>query len=757
MVATPCAAKPARISIPAGPLHEAIVQFGIQAGVTVGLSDQTLAGIRVRGVGGRLKPADALKRMLRGSAATFVQGDPTTFRIVRRVASGGAAQADLVVPGAIESNADIVVRATKREVSLADYAGSIAVADTATLRPNQLARGSDALVELLPILSSTHLGPGRNKLFIRGIADSSFSGPTQATVGQYLGDVRLNYSAPDPNLALYDVASVEILEGPQGTLYGAGSLGGIFRLVPNPPSMTVASQSIQGGVATTRHGAASADIAAVADLPIVQGRLGIRAVGYLNGEGGYIDDPQRRLSNVNDTLTRGGRVTVRFRPTDSWTIDVGGVVQDIASRDGQYAERGLGPLRHASAIAQPFDNDYALASLTVQHDTGASTLTSVSSAVSHDRVTTFDASAGGGPRVYHEAERIMLLSNETRLARRTSNGGWLIGLEVLQSDDRSSRTLGVPGEPPDLAGTRNVVSEGSIFGEFTRSLTDALSITGGARFVFSRLVAQARADPIDEDREPGRHSASVLPSIGLLWSPHPWLSIFTRYQEGSRPGGLTAGDVTARFKSDTVSSVEAGVRLGTPADTFSGNATVSRVRWKDIQADLVGTTGLPFIANVGSGYVVGFEAQGAWRLSRDLVLDGAAFLNSSGLERPASGFGDNRGDSLPNVAAMNFRGGFRANLPVGRRSVELSGSIRYVGRSRLGVGELLDLGQGRYVDTALGASVPVGRIALSLDATNLFDERGNTFALGNPFTVTDRRQITPLRPRTIRLGARVAF
>jgi outer membrane receptor protein involved in Fe transport len=73
------------------------------------------------------------------------------------------------------------------------------------------------------MLFSTQLGPGRNKLFIRGVADSSFTGPTQATVGQYLGDVRLNYNAPDPDLNLYDIARVEVVEGPQGTLYGAGS------------------------------------------------------------------------------------------------------------------------------------------------------------------------------------------------------------------------------------------------------------------------------------------------------------------------------------------------------------------------------------------------------------------------------------------------------------------------------------------------------------------------------------------------------
>lgn len=104
-------------------------------------------------------------------------------------------------------------------------------------------------------VASTYLGAGRNKLFIRGIADSSFTGPTCATVGQYFGDLRLSYNAPDPDLRLADLAAVEVLEGPQGTLYGAGSLGGLIRLVPNAPDPTRFSGSAMLGGSATTHGA----------------------------------------------------------------------------------------------------------------------------------------------------------------------------------------------------------------------------------------------------------------------------------------------------------------------------------------------------------------------------------------------------------------------------------------------------------------------------------------------------------------------
>ncbi|WP_374944369.1 TonB-dependent receptor domain-containing protein [Sphingomonas sp.] len=745
--------------IPAGTLADAVIAVGTQANVTVGLTVPDLAVLRVPRLVGRMPVAEALRRLLAGTPASFVQVDGATFRIVRRREpriAPSLPSAPPVVP------ADIVVTATKRAVFLTDYPGGVVLADVSRLRPNRPASGSQALVDQLPMLSSTHLGPGRNKLFIRGIADSSFSGPTQATVGQYLGDVRLNYSAPDPDLSLHDIAAVEVLEGPQGTLYGAGSLGGILRLVPVQPSLTDTSLLIESGVATTAKGTSGGDLAAIVNLPIRDGVLAARAVGYGSVEGGYIDDRGRGRADINRTTTRGGRIILRIQPSTNWTIDVGAVRQDINSRDGQYAERGLPPLERSSAISQPFDNDYTLGSIVVRHTSSATTLTSVSSAVSHELTSSFDAtdpvqSSSAVPRLFREQERVMLLSNETRLARTTAGGNWVIGAEFLHSSDRLSRVLGPVASPAALPGTRNVVTEGSLFGEITRSVFGAVSATVGARAVLTRLIAETReaAAPAEE---PHRHASSFLPSIGVLWRAQPRLSIFARYQEGFRPGGLSTGQaVTQRFESDTVSSVETGLRYGATGDRFSASATVSHVNWENIQADLVSDNGLPYVANIGSGSITGFEAQVSWRPMPEVTAEGAVFAANSGLEHPAPGFASRQGDSLPNVAAVVARGAIRASLPVAGKAVEIEGSVRYAGPSRLGVGTVLDLDQGRYVETALGASVPVGPVTLSLDATNLFDARGNVFALGNPFSVAAGRQVTPLRPRTLRLGTRVAF
>ncbi len=206
-----------------------------------------------------------LSHILAGTAATYRQIDPQTFEIVRRPPAQASRKSGVpdYLPHRRRPTSSSPAANGRRRCRTISAASRIV--DTGTIRPGRLIHGSQALVEAVPILSSTHLGPGRNKLFIRGVADSSFNGPTQATVGQYLGEVRLNYNAPDPELALVDVASVEVLEGPQGALYGAGSLGGIVRLVPVAPDLSHASLDIAGGGALQAHGAPSGDVSAIVE------------------------------------------------------------------------------------------------------------------------------------------------------------------------------------------------------------------------------------------------------------------------------------------------------------------------------------------------------------------------------------------------------------------------------------------------------------------------------------------------------------
>ena len=755
-VAAPPSAPATRIDVGAIPLSEAVVLIGEQAGITIGLADTNLGAIRVHPFHGHAAAEQALGRMLRGTAAFARSMGDRAYRIERRSVPY---KPSIPRPVAAPSEA-IVVTGSKRGTTLASYPGSAIVTNVDDIAMAMRGHGSEALVTELPILSSTHLGSGRNKLFIRGVADSSFNGPSQATVGQYLGEARLTYNAPDPDLALYDIAETEILEGPQGTLYGAGTLGGILRLDPVMPRLDRMDFGLSLGGSTTRHGADGFDVAGLFNLPLKRDVAGLRILAYASNDGGYIDDPGRDLRDINLTRTRGGRAELRIEPGPTWTIDVTGVIQDIYARDGNYADRGLPKLERLSTLAQPFDNDYALANIVVRHAIGEAELLSSTTLVRHDVVFNYDATeAGGAPRLFNEHDHILLATNETRLARHYGNGtSWVIGFEALQNSDEIRRSLGVPSDPPPISGSRNEVFEAAAYGEATLAISRSLSVTAGARVAYNRLAGEV-LDQADEGYEPDRHSVVFLPSAGALWRVASDVAFYARYQEGFRPGGLSVSNgAVERFRGDGLSTIEAGVRFGRAGTPLQATVAVSLASWKNIQADLVGTDGLPVTTNVGNGRVKGLETSIQWRPVRALTLSGSLFLNDSSLDDPAPAFEGERDASLPNVADLGFQARADVRLPLGARdNANLYGALRYVGSSKLGVGTALDYPQGHYAATNAGVRWDHGRISVSLDVSNLLNDGRNQFALGNPFQIAGGREITPLQPRTFRLGLSTGF
>lgn len=745
----------ARIDIDAQPLSQAVLALGEQAGISIGLDDPGLGAVRVRAFHGRAPIAQILSRILRGTSATARITAEGAVRIERAAPQPRPAR----IPAA-PSTGMIVVTGSKRGTSLASYPGSVIVMPGADMPLAMRGHGSEALVTQLPTLSSTHLGSGRNKLFIRGIADSSFNGPSQGTVGQYLGEARLTYNAPDPDLALYDVAETEILEGPQGTLYGAGTLGGIVRLDPVRPDLDHFGYGLSLGGSATRSGGGSLDAAGLINLPVKNGVIGVRGLAYMSNDGGYIDDPGRGLDDINRSRTRGGRVEVRVRPASNWTVDLTGVIQDINARDGDYADRALPRLQRQSVLAQPFDNDYSLANLVVRHEIGALELLSSTTLVRHDVSFTYDATeTGGAPRLFRETDHITLATNETRLSRHYAGGSsWVIGLEALQNADRIRRELGAPADPGIISGSRNKVFEAALYGEATIAITPGLSATAGGRVAYNRVVGEV-LDHVEDMPEPDRRGVVFLPSVGGLWRVAPGLAFYARYQEGFRPGGLSVSDTRVeRFRGDGLSTVELGMRFGQPGSPLRATVAASLARWKNIQADLVDGQGLPFTTNVGDGRVLGLETSIRWRPWKSLTLDGGLFLNDSTLYRPAAGFAGEEDASLPNVDDLGFHASADFKLPLGPHdSADFYGALRYVGGSKLGVGTALDFPQGHYVATSAGIRWDHGAISLSLDVSNLLDDGRNQFALGNPFQFAGGAQITPLRPRTFRLGLSTGF
>ena len=793
-VAAPAQAGQGAVDLPAGRLGDAVLALGRQSGTSIVVGDPALWARRVPAVRGRMSAREALDRLATAAHADVVAAGAVGWRLTARAPRAIPVKRSKVVPitapPAVQG-ADIVVTGSKRDVRLRDFAEQVALLDGVDLALGG-AGGTEAILARLASVSSTHLGAGRNKLFIRGIADSSFTGPTQTTVGQYFGDLRLSYNAPDPDLRLYDIASVEVLEGPQGTLYGAGSLGGIIRTVPNAPELGAVSASIAGGLSATWHGDPGADLGATLNVPLGE-RVALRVVGYGVSEGGYIDNPVLDRRDVNRTRIGGGRAALRLDAGNGWTIDLGGIGQWTKGDDSQYADRDAPPLTRSSAIVQGFSADYAMGQVVVSGEIGGLKVKSSTGIVSQTLTERYDATlpaadptlpssnwpafgsplttAAGSPRVFAQRNATSLIANETRVWRPMRNGfGWVVGGSFTHNRTRLSRSLGPVDAPAPVTGVTNSIDEATLYGEASVQLVRGLTATAGARVTRASLagtgedIAPARLETVALARArvtADRIETSVLPSASLVAAVLPKVSLYGRYQQGFRPGGLAIeSDFVRRFENDRVRTLESGVRYGLAGvDRAYVSASVSHTIWQDIQADFIDATGLPSTANIGDGRIWTFSAAGGWKPVAGLTLDAGFTYHDSRVTEPSAALfvALARMSQVPNIARYAGRLGAEYRRDVGRDlELRVYGWARYVGRSRLGVGPVLGEEQGDYLDTALTARVGRPALGVTLGVTNLTDSVGNRFALGTPFQVGSG-QITPQRPRTLRIGLDAAF
>jgi len=325
--------------------------------------------------------------------------------------------------------------------------------------------------------------------------------------------------------------------------------------------------------------------------------------------------------------------------------------------------------------------------------------------------------------------------------------------------------------PATSTGVHNRIREATLFGEASFEPVRGLIATVGGRLTNSRLTGEA-LDPIAllslaaiarAEAQANRNETIFLPSFSLLTDAWRGTTIYARFQQGFRPGGLAVDDQhIQRFRNDRASTLELGFRRGIPGvDRIALTGNLAYTRWKDIQADVTDRIGIPTTDNIGDGRIYTVEGRVVVRPIPRLTLDGSIIFNDSRLNRPAQFVRllsyEGQSLSLPNVANLGGRIGVDYRARVGdEMQLHLSGSARYVGKSRLGVGPILGREQGNYVDTAFNAALTRGPMQWSLSLTNLFDSSGNRFSLGTPFDISGD-YVTPQRPRTVRLGMDFAF
>jgi iron complex outermembrane receptor protein len=280
-------------AIPAEPLAQALAGFARQTGVQLVYLSGVVRDQRSHAVSAGLGANEALARMLEGTGLKFEYLTPRSIRILA-AAVGPPRETAPVNPGGDELQ-EVIVTANRREENLQNVPMTIQVLTGATLAKLN-ATTFDDFVKYLPAVTAQGVGPGQNNIYVRGLgtAVTAIQGSGSAgifpNVAVYLDEQ--SAQLPSRNLDIYaaDLERIEILEGPQGTLYGAGAQAGVVRYITNKPKINVTEAMVNAGYATTAHGNQSSNADATLNIPLIADKLAVRGVIYNETRGGYINN-----------------------------------------------------------------------------------------------------------------------------------------------------------------------------------------------------------------------------------------------------------------------------------------------------------------------------------------------------------------------------------------------------------------------------------------------------------------------------------
>ncbi|MFC3303905.1 TonB-dependent receptor [Parvularcula lutaonensis] len=741
---------------------------------------------------------EGFAQALSGTRYTVDEIAPGAFILMPRT-EDGVRRTDL--PAGVEIPEDIIlVRAEDEPDRLRPgHAGTVSQVSAKMIDARSIETVQD-LGRVTAGLTTTNLGPGRNKLFIRGLSDGAFADRTQSTVGLLIGSVPVIFSDTTPELLLYDVAGVEILKGPQSTAIGPSSLGGMVRIVPARPDPKAVHGAIAAGQASTADGEGSWHTAGYLNLPLVSGKLAARISGYREDRGGFIDDSLRNLDDVNSARIEGLRAALRWQPDQRTALDSSAAIHEVRLADSQYATGGL---TRQTLYAEPYGDVLRLWSLEARHDRDAIALRSSIGFTARKTNLTQDASSillgtefDEGtilPIQFTEARNIDALNAEQRIEGERGRFSWHLGAYASRREETAKTDLFVAFNRAEAFVTdANLINrEAAIYGEFSYHFTSGITLLGGVRAQYADLAAELNVSGslnfgvsrLVNDRA----ERDLLPRAAITVDLDPQTVFYVEAKAASRLGGLNIntpvvafieqsdddlfttnfafaisdldflnqvdpflpGDPT-QFLSDRVLNKEVGIRREARDGRSHVSASAYHLDWRDIQTDQLLPSGLPFVSNAGDAEVFGVEFEFDWQLHERLALSGAMFANDAALTEPSPFLAAEPGARLPSVPR------FAASLAADWQAFKTKGwSVTLSADTLYQEGSALLFSEGtsprsddvRRIDLRLGGERGPWRVEAR--AMNLLDNRANTFAFGNPFSFDVTPQQTPQRPRTL--------
>ncbi|MBY8824951.1 TonB-dependent receptor [Sphingomonas colocasiae] len=739
------------------------------------------------------------------------------MRHLKQLCLGTALAAVIAAPAAAQeveagTSDEIVVTAQKRSQTLIDVPQSVSVVTGDTLERQGATSFADYLKNV-PSLQLVQDTPGQGRLVLRGVN----TGGVASTVAVYVDETPFGSSTGLANGAIlagdfdaFDVDRIEVLRGPQGTLYGASSLGGVLKFVTNEPSTAGFEGKLLGGVEFTDGGDASYRGAAMINLPLGH-TLALRASGSWRRQGGYIDSIGTAGSsvrrNINDFDTYGGRASLLWKPDDALSIRLSALVQNLNVDAPSVVEADAATLRPLyggltqSEYLPTFSNvKYRLYNATIAYDFSGATLTSATSYGEQLQSFRADYTANlgavlGGPYVYFD----QLTQNRkwTQELRLASNGGridWLVGGYYTHEKARIFQNLksavpGTPGTltPIDLPYKLAVYDLASRYEEFagfanaTLHLSSRFDIDFGGRYSHNRQ----RADQTTDGVLLGSSVIGDLKSSDnvFTWSVAPKFklgdraSLYARVAKGYRPGGPNVipigsppGTPTS-FDPDTVTSYEIGFKGDTADRSASIEASLYHIDWSDIQLAAV-VNGFGVNVNGAGAKIDGAEVVATLRPITGLTTA----INFTYTDARLSGdtdplvVGAVKGDPLPFSPrhAVSVNADYRWALGSGA-SASIGGSIRSLSRQRGTYDPVYLASYGHfpriraYELVDLRAGLDFGGYAINAYVSNLTNARGITATqgltgvAGLPRYPNAALGTGVVRPRTIGINLTMGF
>ena len=658
---------------------------------------------------------------------------------------------------------EVIVTALKRDTSLQQTPLSISAVTGATLT-NAGVQDIARLTQSVPGLVFEDAGPASTRITIRGIRSVG-----EPTVGLYYDETALSGAVGAGNDAggetplakLFDVQRVEVLRGPQGTLYGSGSMGGTLRVIFNKPDLKKLSAGVEGDAVATSGGGGGYDVEGMANIPIIGDRLAARAVVYTQGLGGYVDNTFLNEHNVNSYHNDGGRLLLRFVPTDDLTLDASYLYQYVDGQNPTWYD-SQGPYVSRAQVQLPVTDRLQIYNLTARWDFHRVVATAVVADTERKTSNSADVSPfiendannpaacaafrGGGkpcspatqatfnsyvaskvPSLLYPVQTIYNPTAEVRLASAGKSFlDWTVGgfysdrtthannSEVLV-DPMTGALLPQPGSNVYTRLIFDHLKQLAGFGEGTAHLTDALALTFGARY-FNYTRDVGGATPVGLDLV----GASVTPYRQVSSSQNGWVTktnlsyefggdvlVYATASQGFRPGGvnqvLGLPAALAPYQADSLWNYEFGTKTSWLDRRLILDIDGYVINWSNMQVSGRTPNGaFAFITNAGAARVKGVELDlSAAPLQNLQISANASVLRAALTENQVSpnvlGPGV-KGDEIPYVP--RFTGGVSVQYTLPMTSL-FSGMARvdesYIGQSHS------EFNNSNHFDTALPA------------------------------------------------------